>query len=135
VIAAFVHRQPRVVIAHSFGAIPAFEALHAAPHVRVECLMTIGAPLAVPGAVFDRLHPAPIDGVGARPPGVHRWVNVADMGDPFTVLRSNRKCYPGIDVDVQERIESDCSIFIEHVAIFVVQQSGMRCGNFCTPNV
>jgi hypothetical protein len=104
VIAALVQHRPRVVIAHSFGAIPAFEALHAATEVQVECLITIGAPLAVPGAVFDRLQPAPANGVGARPQAVHRWVNIADVGDPFTVIRPNRDYFPGIDLDVLDRI-------------------------------
>jgi hypothetical protein len=31
--------------------------------------------------VFDRLDPAPTDGVGAWPGGVRRWTNIADPGD------------------------------------------------------
>jgi hypothetical protein len=104
VIAALVHHRPRVVLAHSFGAVPAFEALHARPEVEVECLITVGSPLAVPCAIFDRLQPVPVDGVGARPPSVRRWVNIADIGDPFTVLRPNRDYFPGIDLDVQVKI-------------------------------
>jgi hypothetical protein len=104
VITALAHHRPRIVIAHSFGAVPAFEALHARPDLEVDCLITLGAPLAVPGAVFDRLRPAPVDGVGARPPGVRRWVNIADIGDPFTVLRPARTYFPGIDLDVHDNV-------------------------------
>jgi hypothetical protein len=104
VIAAFTRHRPQVVIAHCFGAVPAFEALHARPDLEVECLITLGAPLAVPGAVFDRLQPTPVDGVGARPSGVRRWVNIADVGDPFTILRPARTYFPGIDFDVQDNV-------------------------------
>ncbi|MGW6457817.1 hypothetical protein ACWF94_18215, partial [Streptomyces sp. NPDC055078] len=35
----------------------------------------------LPHAVFPRLDPSPLDGRGARPPSVRRWVNVSDPGD------------------------------------------------------
>lgn len=104
VIAALIHHRPRVVIAHCFGAVPAFEALHARTDLEVEYFITLGSPLAVPGAVFDRLLPAPLGGVGARPSGVRRWVNIADLGDPFTILRPAKAYFPGIDVDVQDNV-------------------------------
>jgi hypothetical protein len=99
VASALARHRPKVVLAHCFGAVVVYETLHAHPGVEVECLITVGAPLAVPGAVFERLQPAPVDGAGARPPGVRRWVNVSDVGDPFTVLRPNGAYFLGMDAD------------------------------------
>ncbi len=79
--AAFERHAPQVVIAHSLGSVVAYEALWADPSLRVDLLITLGSPLALPGAVFPRLRPAPVDGRGARPPGVGRWINLADRGD------------------------------------------------------
>ena len=52
-------RRPRIVIAHSLGTVVAYEALHAHPELEVELLLTLGSPLALPRAVFDRLLPRP----------------------------------------------------------------------------
>ncbi|MGA5699099.1 serine peptidase [Peterkaempfera bronchialis] len=73
--------RPRVVLAHSLGSVVAYEALHAHPDLEVDLLVTLGSPLGLPGAVFEALEPEPRDGRGARPPGVARWVNLADPGD------------------------------------------------------
>ncbi|MFH9061243.1 hypothetical protein ACH4GM_08525 [Streptomyces coeruleorubidus] len=74
-------RRPDIVIAHSLGSVAAYEALWAYPHLKVDLLITLGSPLALPHAVFDRLEPGPVNGRGRRPPGVRRWVNLADPGD------------------------------------------------------
>lgn len=82
------HRA-EVVIAHSLGSVVAYETLWKYPNLNVRTLITLGSPLAIPHAVFHRLDPAPglIGGPsspvlkGARPPGVERWVNLADPGD------------------------------------------------------
>lgn len=64
--------RPRIVIAHSLGTVVTYQALHAHPELGVELLLTLGSPLALPRAVFDRLLP-PADGptgrLGARPGG------------------------------------------------------------------
>jgi len=59
--------RPRLVIAHSLGAVVAYEALHAHPELGVELLLTLGSPLALPRAIFDRLLPRPADGPTGRP--------------------------------------------------------------------
>ncbi|MFI6085756.1 hypothetical protein ACIBBB_33255 [Streptomyces sp. NPDC051217] len=92
--------QPRIVIAHSLGTVVTYEALHAHPELTVELLLTLGSPLALPHGVFHRLLPAPVDGIGARPPGVARWVNIADHGDPIAVLRPLKRYFPGVDHDL-----------------------------------
>jgi hypothetical protein len=73
--------RPRVVLAHSLGSVVAYEALHAHPELTVDCFVTLGSPLGLPGGIFDHLVPAPISNRGARPTGVRYWVNLADTGD------------------------------------------------------
>ncbi|MFC8660589.1 hypothetical protein [Streptomyces sp. NPDC057199] len=78
---AIATHQPQVVIAHSLGSIVAYETLWADPGLTVDLLVTLGSPLALPHAVFHRLQPPPEAGRGCKPPGVRRWVNLADLGD------------------------------------------------------
>ncbi|WP_076857358.1 hypothetical protein [Amycolatopsis keratiniphila] len=89
-----------VVIAHSLGSVVAYEALWACPDVSIDLLVTLGSPLALPHAVFPKLFPTPVKDRGARPPGVARWVNLADPGDlvavpPFGVSRR----FADVDID------------------------------------
>ncbi|MEU5757249.1 hypothetical protein [Streptomyces sp. NPDC047829] len=81
VIDAVRAHRPRVVLAHSLGSVVTYEALHEAADLSVDLLVTLGSPLGLPGAVFDALDPAPLDGRGTRPPGVDHWYNMADPGD------------------------------------------------------
>jgi hypothetical protein len=90
----------RVVIAHSLGSVVAYEALWERPDLAVDLLVTLGSPLALPHAVLPRLRPAPVDGRGARPPGVARWVNLADPGDIVAVPKGGiGRGFDGVDVD------------------------------------
>lgn len=82
---AIREHQPRALVAHSLGSVVTYEALHAHPDLRVDLLVTLGSPLGLPGAVFDALDPEPQNGLGARPDGVGRWVNLADAGDLVAV--------------------------------------------------
>jgi hypothetical protein len=77
--------RPRVVVAHSLGSVVTYEALHRRPDLEVPLLVTLGSPLAMPEVVFEALDPEPRAGRGSRPPGVRRWVNVADPGDVIAV--------------------------------------------------
>jgi hypothetical protein len=93
--------RPRVVIAHSLGSVVAYEALWAHPSPTVELLVTVGSPLGLPGAIFDRLQPAPTARRGQRPPGVQRWVNIADPGDLVAIPRAGLAgLFEGIDADL-----------------------------------
>ncbi|MFD9724968.1 hypothetical protein [Streptomyces sp. NPDC059072] len=95
--------RPRIVIAHSLGSVVAYEALHAHPELQPELFLTLGSPLALPRAVFDRLTPAPRpDGSAARGagmPGGTRWVNIADPGDPVAVPPHLAGFFDGISLD------------------------------------
>ncbi|MFF4661073.1 hypothetical protein [Streptomyces sp. NPDC001381] len=81
---ALLRHRPQIVLAHSLGSVVAYEALHdlaGEGGLDVRLLVTLGSPLALPHAVFHRLRPAPLDGLGTRPGPVRRWVDIADAGD------------------------------------------------------
>lgn len=85
-IAAANRHGRTVVIAHSLGSVVTYETLHAYPQLHVAHLITLGSPLALPHAVFDRLLPAPRPrGAGLANTG--RWTNIADVGDLVAVPR------------------------------------------------
>jgi hypothetical protein len=79
--------RPHVVVGHSLGSVVAYEALCNTPGRSIGLLLTMGSPLGLPGVVFDRLQPSPVDNRGTRPECVARWVNVADPGDVVAVPR------------------------------------------------
>ncbi|WP_446038753.1 hypothetical protein [Streptomyces sp. SID1121] len=91
-------RRPRVVIAHSLGSVVAYEALWHRP-VDLDLLITLGSPLGMPQVIFERLSLGEGNegAKGARPPGVRRWVNLADIGDIVAVPRDLPGLFPGID--------------------------------------
>ncbi|MGN9910015.1 hypothetical protein ACTMTJ_20930 [Phytohabitans sp. LJ34] len=81
-VAAMIRtHQPSVVLAHSLGSVVAYEALWHNEDLKLDLFVTLGSPLALLHAVFPRLDPAPVDGLGSCPPNVRRWVNIADVGD------------------------------------------------------
>jgi hypothetical protein len=95
---ALTAHQPDVVIAHSLGTVVAYETLHAYPDQQVPLLITLGSPLALPGAIFPRLDPAPTAGTGRKPPGVERWIDLADTGDVIAVPRGALpRVFTGVD--------------------------------------
>ncbi|MGO9502173.1 MAG: hypothetical protein ACLPUO_11460 [Streptosporangiaceae bacterium] len=102
--------RPRIVISHSLGSIVTYEALHAHPELKAELLLTLGSPLALPRAVFDRLVPRPVDGpggrLGARPEGVERWVNIADPGDPVAIPPRLARAFHGIALDLTATVDA-----------------------------
>jgi hypothetical protein len=100
VSAAIAAHRPRVVIAHSLGSVVTYEALWAHPQLTVDLLITLGSPLALPHAVFHRLQPAPVALRGSRPPGVSRWVNIADPGDLVALPPQGvERQFDGVDQD------------------------------------
>jgi pimeloyl-ACP methyl ester carboxylesterase len=70
----------RVLLAHSLGSIVAWEVLCANPGLTVRTFITIGSPLGLP-ALRRRLDPAIAKVPGTWPPGITRWVNIADAKD------------------------------------------------------
>ncbi|GGM88941.1 hypothetical protein GCM10010106_40330 [Thermopolyspora flexuosa] len=92
-------RRPAVVVAHSLGSVVTYEALWAHPGLRVELLVTMGSPLGMRNVVFERLLPAPLNGRGERPPGVGRWVNIADKDDIVAIPATLSDRFAGVDAD------------------------------------
>lgn len=99
---AIRRKRPSVVIAHSLGSYVAYETLHAFPDLDVELLLTLGSPLRVP-ALAARLDPGLRGGRGARPAGVGRWVNIADVGDLIAVPPGLEKVFP---VDLEDTCDT-----------------------------
>lgn len=91
---AIAEHKPDIVIAHSLGSVVAYETLWAYPNQPVELLITVGSPLAMPHVVRERLQPT----VDKRPPGVRRWVNLADVGDLVALPRGGLR-FDGIERD------------------------------------
>jgi hypothetical protein len=99
-VAGAVRRnRPRVVIAHSLGSVVAYEALWSDPALKVDLLLTLGSPLGMRNVVFERLLPAPVNGRGGRPPGVARWVNIADKDDIAAIPPQLCDSFAGVDVE------------------------------------
>ncbi|MEU1209421.1 hypothetical protein [Nocardia sp. NPDC005825] len=95
-----VHAQitddTRVVVAHSLGSVVAYETLCATPGHSVRALITIGSPLGIPNLIFDRLDPAPVEGVGVWPGGEELvWTNIADAGDVVALVKQLAPLFGG----------------------------------------
>ncbi|WP_214104790.1 hypothetical protein [Acrocarpospora catenulata] len=106
VIEAIAHHRPAVVVAHSLGSVVTYEALCAEPGVPIDLLITVGSPLGVSGVIFERLEPVP-DGRGIRPPGVCRWINIADVGDPVAIpAKRLAERFDGLDEDHEVSIHT-----------------------------
>ena len=77
--------RPDILIAHSLGSVAAYESLWMQTHPDIDLLLTLGSPLAMPDIIYERL--TPDTGQRGRPPGVTRWINIADPGDLIAIPR------------------------------------------------
>ncbi|MFD6194317.1 serine peptidase [Streptomyces sp. NPDC060275] len=104
---AIREQRPDVVIAHSLGSVVAYEALWHDPQPEVQLLVTLGSPLALPHAVYPRLSPSTDGGGGGRPPGVRRWVNIADPGDLVALpARGISRGFSPVDADLYDVVHA-----------------------------
>jgi hypothetical protein len=101
-----------VVVAHSLGSLVAYEALWKY-RTEIPLLITLGSPLAMP-MIFPRLTPGPIEKLGSRPPGVKRWVNIADPEDFVAIPRLgisrhfknvDEDCHDGVDTILRHEVD------------------------------
>jgi hypothetical protein len=104
VAAQLAEYAPGAIVAHSLGSVVAYEALFDRPERPVDLLVTVGSPLGMPGVIFEKLRPSPENGVGTKPPGVTRWVNIADPGDFIAVPRHLHRLFQGITEDLEASI-------------------------------
>ncbi len=90
-VGKLITEDTRIVVAHSLGSVVAYEALAAMSGHQVRALVTLGSPLGIPNLIFDRLDPAPGDGLGAWPgPNDLAWTNIADHGDVVALEKDLR---------------------------------------------
>jgi pimeloyl-ACP methyl ester carboxylesterase len=90
-VSKLITADTRVVVAHSLGSVVAYETLAAMPDHQVRALVTLGSPLGITNLIFDRLNPAPRDGLGAWPGSeALTWTNVADRGDVVALEKDLR---------------------------------------------
>lgn len=97
-------RGATIVIAHSLGSIVVYETLWRY-HINIPILVTVGSPLAIPKVIHPQLTPAPVNGLGAKPPGVERWINFADHGDIVAVPpKGIGRAFTGVNEDIHGHI-------------------------------
>jgi len=95
--------QPDVIIAHSLGSVVTYEVLWEDPSLTADLLITLGSPLGMK-PIRRRLQPSMEESLGRRPPGIQRWVNIADPGDLIAIPPHLKKIFGGIDSDLEESI-------------------------------
>jgi hypothetical protein len=105
-LAASIARvKPQILIAHSLGSIVAYDTLWSDHECKVDLFLTLGSPLAMPDVVYDRL--AEHAGPRRRPPGVRRWINVADNGDIIAIPKGGvSQAFLGLAGDISDNIHA-----------------------------
>ncbi|MGW0771852.1 hypothetical protein [Streptomyces sp. NPDC002676] len=96
-----VGNDTRVLIGHSLGSVIAYEYLYRSRPASIRLLLTLGSPLGMPHLIFDRLSPAPVNGLGPWPGDVPTWVNVADHDDIVALRPELAGLFPGPPPDGQ----------------------------------
>jgi hypothetical protein len=91
-----VSADTRVVVAHSLGSVVAYETLCRHPEWRIEAFVTLGSPLGIRNLIFERLQPAPANGLGLRPDCARTWTNIADDGDVVALVKQLGGCFDAV---------------------------------------
>jgi pimeloyl-ACP methyl ester carboxylesterase len=94
-----IETDTSVLIGHSLGSVVAYEGLCAHPDWPVRTFISLGSPLGLRNLIFDQLRPVPVGGKGAAPPGIVRWVNVADLGDVVAIPKELAPVFHGNILD------------------------------------
>ncbi|WP_410662601.1 hypothetical protein [Amycolatopsis sp. lyj-84] len=91
-VAEHLGPETEAIIGHSLGSVVAYEAAHL--HGRpLPLLLTLGSPLGLRTVVYERTRPQP----PSVPPGVARWVNLADRDDLVAARPDLTPLFPGAD--------------------------------------
>ncbi|GHC98531.1 hypothetical protein GCM10010313_07500 [Streptomyces violarus] len=93
---AIARQEPRVLIAHSLGSVVAYDTLWQYTDLKVDVLVTIGSPLAMPDVVLPYLEHPDDSRAFSRPPGAAAWVNIADPGDLVAVPQPLTDTFRGV---------------------------------------
>ncbi|EME62008.1 hypothetical protein [Amycolatopsis decaplanina] len=91
-VAEHIGPETEAIIGHSLGSVVAYEAAHL--HGRpLPLLLTLGSPLGLRTVVYERTRPQP----PSVPPGVARWVNLADRDDLVAARPDLSGMFPGAE--------------------------------------
>ncbi|EFL36441.1 conserved hypothetical protein [Streptomyces viridochromogenes DSM 40736] len=93
---AIARHEPRVLIAHSLGSVVAYDTLWRYTDLKVDVLVTLGSPLAMPDVVLPYLEHPDDSRAFSRPPGAAAWVNIADPGDLIAVPQPLTDTFRGV---------------------------------------
>ncbi len=91
-VAEHLGPETEVIIGHSLGSVVAYEAAHRLGRP-LPLLLTLGSPLGLRTVVYERTRPQP----PSIPPGVARWVNLADRDDLVAAKPDLTPLFPGAD--------------------------------------
>lgn len=100
-VVAEITEDTRVLIGHSLGSIVCYEVLCQNPNLPIKMYVSLGSPLAIKKIVFDRLEPSPQEGIGSRPGGIEKWINIADAKD---IVALQKKLNPFFDGIVEDKL-------------------------------
>lgn len=113
----------RVLMGHSLGSIVCYEVLCEHPEWPIEVFVSLGSPLGIQTLIFDRLDPAPHEGVGHWPGGVKHWVNVADKDDIVALEKRLDPLFQGTVID--RSIDNGIAVFAHDGGRYLTaQQTG-----------
>jgi pimeloyl-ACP methyl ester carboxylesterase len=119
-----VDSNTRVLIGHSLGSVVCYEALFEIKS-NVGLFLTIGSPLGMPSVVFEKLLPAPQNGIGLWPSGANRWTNVADPHDFVALVKSlSSKFARGPSEGIRDILISNEELSHDGTAYLTAEETG-----------
>ena len=98
-VLASITDDTKVLIGHSLGSVVCYEVLCQNPHLPIKVYISLGSPLGIKRIVFDRLVPSPQNGIGSKPEGIGKWVNVADAKDIVALEKKLDPFFEGLIED------------------------------------
>ncbi len=98
-VLAEITEDTKVLIGHSLGSIVCYEVLCQNPDLPIKVYVSLGSPLGIKKIVFDRLEPSPQNGIGSRPKGIEKWVNIADDKDIVALEKKLNPFFEGLIED------------------------------------
>lgn len=85
-----------ILLGHSLGSIVAYEVLCLVPDHGIKTFVTIGSPLGL-RSIQEGLRGPARERIPDLPPGVERWFNVYDTGDPVAMAGGLRRTWTKVD--------------------------------------